>query len=255
MKSSSHSKSSSEEVVKVNESDRKDAFEESVKPKSSFIALIDSYIARDPAAKSRVEIFLTSTGLHAVWWHFMSHGIYKLGLHIIANMLSKIGRWLFGIEIHPQVSIGKHLFIDHGMGIVIGATTKIGDNVSIYQGVTLGGITQADKGKRHPTIENNVVIGAGAKILGPITIHEGARVGSNAVVVKDVPKNATVVGVPGRIVVEKECKEKDGFVAYAGTDTGQDEISKLNKEVEDLEKVVEQLKKKINNSNNHKSGT
>lgn len=162
---------------------------------------IKSYIRtvkkRDPAAKSTLEVLLCYPGLHALAFHRMNHWLWKNHLRLIARFLSSTARVLTGIEIHPAAHIGKHFFIDHGMGVVIGETTKIGDNVTLYHGVTLGG-TQWEHGIRHPQIGNDVVVGAGAKLLGPIHIGNGARIGSNAVVVKDVAAEATVIGIPAR---------------------------------------------------------
>jgi len=153
---------------------------------------------RDPAAVNYVEVLLTYSGLHAIISHRIAHRIHILKIPFIPRLLSQLNRFITGIEIHPGAQIGNGLFIDHGMGVVIGETSIIGDNVTIFQGATLGG-TGKEKGKRHPTIGNNVVIGAGAKVLGNITIGDNVQIGANAVVVKEVPANATVVGVPGRI--------------------------------------------------------
>ena len=183
---------------------------------------IRSVFERDPAARSTLEVLLAYPGLHAVWIHRVSHRLWRWRLKLIARVLSQLARWLTGIEIHPGATIGNRFFIDHGMGVVIGETADIGDDCTLYHGVTLGG-TSWEKAKRHPTLGNNVVVGAGAKILGPITLGDNARVGSNSVVVKDVPANATVVGIPGRIVIVKEdantekrraMAEKIGFDAY-----------------------------------------
>ncbi|PPR34717.1 MAG: Serine acetyltransferase [Alphaproteobacteria bacterium MarineAlpha6_Bin4] len=163
------------------------------------IELLDTYKKKDPASRSYLEIFLCYPGLHAIFFHKIANMIWKLRLKLISRIFSNISRFLTGVEIHPAVSIGKNLFIDHGMGIVIGETTIIGDNVSIYQGVTLGG-TKSVKKKRHPTINDNVVIGAGAKILGPINIGKNSKIGANSVVIKDVPSNTTVIGIPARII-------------------------------------------------------
>lgn len=183
---------------------------------------------RDPAARNSFEVLTAYPGVHALLWHRVSHLLWRLHLKWIARMLSQTSRLLTGIEIHPGAKIGRRFFIDHGMGVVIGETAVIGDDVTLYHGVTLGG-TSWSKGKRHPTLGNNVVIGAGAKVLGPITLSDGSRVGSNAVVVKDVPENATVVGIPGHIVSVKAKDEssekreafakKIGFDAY-GTSSG-----------------------------------
>jgi serine O-acetyltransferase len=162
---------------------------------------IRSVFDRDPAARSTWEVLTCYPGLHAVWGQRISHWLWTHGLKWLARLNSNLGRWLTGIEIHPGAKIGRRLFIDHGMGVVIGETAEIGDDVTLYQGVTLGGVSW-NKGKRHPTLGNNVVVGAGAKVLGPFTVGEGARVGSNAVVVREVPPGATVVGIPARVVQE-----------------------------------------------------
>ncbi len=160
---------------------------------------IRSVKERDPAAKSTLEIVLFYPGLHAIWMHRVAHRLYRLGVPLVPRFISHLGRAWTGIEIHPGATLGPGFFIDHGMGVVIGETTEIGCNVTIYQGVTLGG-TGKEKGKRHPTVGDNVVIAAGAKVLGPVHIGSNSRVGAGAVVVADVPENCTVVGVPGRIV-------------------------------------------------------
>jgi serine O-acetyltransferase len=175
---------------------------------------------RDPAARSTWEILTTYPGVHALIIHRASHGLWNIGLKWLARLSSHIGRWLTGIEIHPGATIGRRVFIDHGMGVVIGETAEIGDDSTLYHGVTLGGTTWK-KGKRHPTLGKGVVIGAGAKVLGPILIGDGAKIGSNAVVVKDVPPGATAVGIPARILDSEQAKqraetaEKMGFSAYA----------------------------------------
>ena len=188
---------------------------------------IDCVFERDPAARNRIEVLTTYPGVHAVMAHRVSHKLWNWKLKWLARMNSAIARWLTGIEIHPGATIGHRFFIDHGMGVVIGETAHIGDDCTLYHGVTLGG-TSWLKGKRHPTLGNNVVVGAGAKVLGPIELGEGARVGSNAVVVKNVPAGATVVGIPGRVVTKNAEKgehherraafaEKIGFDAYGTT--------------------------------------
>ena len=153
---------------------------------------------RDPAARSSLEILLTYPGMHAIWFHRCAHWLWTHRLRLAGRLLSHISRFLTGIEIHPGASIGPGFFIDHGMGVVIGETAEVGENVTLYHGVTLGG-TSWNKGKRHPTLESDVVVGAGAKILGPIVIGARTRVGANAVVVKEVPPDSVVVGVPGKI--------------------------------------------------------
>ncbi|GLK87905.1 serine O-acetyltransferase [Pseudomonas turukhanskensis] len=195
---------------------------------------IQSVFHRDPAARNAFEVLTCYPGLHAIWLHRLSGWLWLAGWKWLARMVSNFGRWLTGIEIHPGAKIGKRFFIDHGMGIVIGETAEIGDDVTLYQGVTLGG-TSWNKGKRHPTLESGVVVGAGAKVLGPFTVGANAKVGSNAVVTKAVPAGATVVGIPGRIIVkaddEVEAKrqaiaEKLGFDAYGVSQDMPDPIAK-----------------------------
>jgi serine O-acetyltransferase len=160
---------------------------------------ITSIMERDPAPKSRLEVLLCYPGLHAVWAYRFTHRLYMLRLYLLARLVSQWARAVTGIEIHPGAEIGQRLFIDHGMGVVIGETAIVGDDVTIYQGVTLGG-TGKEKGKRHPTVRSRVVIGAGAQILGNITVGENSRVGAASVVIDDVPDNSTIVGVPGHII-------------------------------------------------------
>ena len=161
---------------------------------------------RDPAARTVFEVLTCYPGIHAIMLHRLNHRLWNWNLKWPARFLSAIGRWLTGIEIHPGATIGRRFFIDHGMGVVIGETAVIGDDCTLYHGVTLGG-TSWQKGKRHPTLGNNVVIGAGAKVLGPILVNDGARIGSNTVVLKEVPADATVVGVPGRMVTREADKK------------------------------------------------
>ncbi len=163
---------------------------------------IQSILDRDPAATSKVEAFFMYPGLHALWAHRVAHWFYRRRLRLVARFISEIARFVTGIEIHPGATIGEGFFVDHGMGTVIGETTEIGNNVTLYQGVTLGG-TGKEKGKRHPTLEDNVVIGVGATVLGSITVGQNAKVGAGAVVVNPVPPNSTVVGVPGHVVVRE----------------------------------------------------
>jgi serine O-acetyltransferase len=178
--------------------------------------VIAAYRERDPAARSWIEVLLCYPGLHAVLWHRLSHGLWRRGLWLPARMSAHLGRFLTGIEIHPAARIGRRLIIDHGMGVVIGETAEVGDDVYLYHGVTLGG-TSSERGKRHPTLGNNVIVGAGAKILGAILIGDGARVGANAVVVQPVAAGVTVVGIPAR-PVERDPMRKPmpapTFVAY-----------------------------------------
>jgi serine O-acetyltransferase len=178
---------------------------------------------RDPAARNSFEVLTTYPGVHAMLFHRLCHRLWNIGFKWPARFLSSIARWLTGIEIHPAARIGRRFFIDHGMGVVIGETAEIGDDCTLYHGVTLGG-TAWEKGKRHPTLGNGVIIGAGAKVLGPVHVGDGGRIGSNAVVMKDVPAGATVIGVPGHIArrhkkadekKRREFAEKIGFDAYA----------------------------------------
>jgi len=163
---------------------------------------IKSAIAKDPAAKNALEVVLCYPGLHAVWFHRIAHFLYTKRMYLIARFTSHVSRFLTGIEIHPGAKIGRRVFIDHGMGIVIGETAEIGDDALLYKGVVLGG-TSLEREKRHPTIGKNVVVGSNACILGPIRVGDGAKIGSGSVVVKDVPDGATVVGIPGKVVEKK----------------------------------------------------
>lgn len=192
---------------------------------------IYSVFDRDPAARSFWEVITCYPGVHALFMHRLAHALWHWRLRWLARFLSYISRFLTGIEIHPGATIGRRFFIDHGMGVVIGETAEIGDDVTLYHAVTLGG-TSWNKGKRHPTLANGVVIGAGAKVLGPITVGAGAKVGSNAVVVKDVPAGSTAVGNPARIIepekenARKEQAEKLGFSAYAVVKDMDDPLAK-----------------------------
>lgn len=186
---------------------------------------VASVFARDPAARNTFEVLTTYPGVHALLAYRLSHGLWRRGFKWLARFTSAVARWLTGVEIHPGATIGRRFFIDHGMGVVIGETAEIGDDCTLYHGVTLGG-TVWNKGKRHPTLGNNVVVGAGAKVLGPITVGHGARIGSNAVVVKDVPEGTTAIGVPSRIIRPAQSEqeerrramaEKMGFDAYGVT--------------------------------------
>ena len=160
---------------------------------------VRSVLENDPAARSKLEVVLCYPGLHALWFHRVNHYLWNRGLRLAARWMSQLARFLTGIEIHPAAQIGRRLFIDHGMGVVIGETSTVGDDVTIYQGVTLGG-TGREHGKRHPTVGNGVVIGSGAKVLGNITVGDNARIGAGSVVLRSVPENSTVVGVPAHIM-------------------------------------------------------
>ncbi len=198
---------------------------------------IDSVLERDPAAKSRFEVLLCYPSVKAMMYHRLAHKLYLGGHTTLARWISQHSRHVTGIEIHPGASIGKGFFIDHGDGVVIGETTVIGDNVTLYQGVTLGG-TGKDVGKRHPTIGNNVTVGAGAKVLGPFTVGDNSKIGASAVVLKEVPPNCTVVGNPGRIVRRKgECKGVDLDHIHL-PDPVKAHIVCLEKRVDELEKEL-----------------
>ena len=209
---------------------------------------------RDPAARSYLEILTTYPGVHAILIHRLSHKLWSIKLFWLGRFLSHIGRFLTGIEIHPGAKIGSNFFMDHGLGIVIGETTEIGENVTIYQGVTLGGIMPSIESdsqrnqKRHPTIGNNVIIGSGAQILGSITVGDYARIGANSVVSKDVPSNVTVAGVPAREFARSA--EKQNFKPYgvsvSDTDPREKTLNLLLKKVENLEKKIKIIEKKNN---------
>ncbi len=201
---------------------------------------------RDPAAKSVLEVVLTYSGLHAIIMYRIAHWFYNRKLFLIARIISQFARFLTGIEIHPGAKIGEGLFIDHGTGVVIGETTEIGDNVTIYQGVTLGG-TGKEKGKRHPTIGNNVVISSGAKVLGSITVGDNVKIGAGSVVLKPVPPNCTVVGVPGKIVRRNGERVKN--VAEIDLrhdllpDPVADSLSLITENIKRLEKRIDELER------------
>ena len=196
---------------------------------------IDTVFHRDPAAVNFLEVLLTYSGLHAIIFYRITHALRKMGVPFFPRWLSQVGRFFTGIEIHPGARIGNRFFIDHGMGVVIGETTIIGDDVLLYQGVTLGG-TGLEKGKRHPTIGNNVVVGTGAKVLGNITIGDNSYIGANAVVIKDVPPNSTVVGVPGRITKQDGKKIDVSLDHIHVLDPLLAEIDELKRRIDKLEK-------------------
>ncbi len=201
---------------------------------------LQAVLDRDPAARNYLEILLTYPGVHALIFHRVASWLHKkVGLELLARIVSNLGRFITGIEIHPGARIGDGFFIDHGMGVVIGETAEIGDNVTLFQGVTLGG-TGKERGKRHPTVEDNVVIGAGANVLGSITIGENSRIGSGSVVIDSVPPNSTVVGIPGRVV--RRDGEKVQTVSLDHTDLPDpvvESIQTLQQRVEELENRLE----------------
>ena len=209
---------------------------------------IASVFERDPAARTTWEVLTCYPGLHALYIHKLARWFWLHGLRWLGRATSHVGRLLTGIEIHPGAQIGRRVFIDHGMGVVIGETAEIGDDVTLYHEVTLGGTSWA-KGKRHPTLGKGVVIGAGAKVLGPITVGDGAKIGSNAVVVKDVPANATVVGVPGRVLEEVAPQHAARFAAYAVVQNQDDPTGKaiqmLIEHSRELEEAVATLTAKL----------
>ena len=200
---------------------------------------------RDPAARSGLEVFLLYSGLHAVIWYRIAHWFFKHHLFFIARLLSQTAKWLTGIEIHPGATIGKGLLIDHGSGVVIGETAEIGDNCTIYQGVTLGG-TGKDKGKRHQTLGDNVMVGSGAKILGPFKVGDNSKIAANAVVLEEIPENCTAVGVPARIVRrdgQKLCNDMDQVHI---PDPVSQELCKLRQRIEHLESRLQEQQEEQN---------
>ncbi|HHQ69280.1 MAG TPA: serine O-acetyltransferase [Halothiobacillaceae bacterium] len=223
---------------------------------------IDSVFARDPAARNRWEVALTYPGLHAVWWHRVAHWLWQRNWRLLARLISNVSRWLTGIEIHPGARIGRRFFIDHGMGVVIGETAEIGDDCTLYHGVTLGGTTWQE-GKRHPTLKNGVVIGAGAKILGPLVLGEGVRVGSNAVVLKDAPAQSTLVGIPARIVgkrpatseAQRRIAHRLGFDAYGVAQDMPDPVATVVDRLLDHVNALDQRLAEIAESVNELGGT
>ena len=202
-----------------------------------------SVLQRDPAARSKIEVFLCYPGVHAILFYRLAHMLWNRNFFTTARLISAFGRFLTGVDIHPAARIGKNLFIDHATGLVIGETAEIGDDVTLYHGVTLGG-TSSHQGKRHPTLGNRVIVGAGAKLLGPITIGDDARIGSNAVVLKDVPAAATAVGVPAQIVRHRNKNTEKCFEAYAAEKT-----DPMLKAVEELKAQIKNLEKQLDSRN------
>ncbi|MCM3737720.1 serine O-acetyltransferase [Bacillus cytotoxicus] len=198
---------------------------------------IEVIFEQDPAARSYIEVILTYSGLHAIWAHRIAHAFYKRKFFFFARVISQMSRFFTGIEIHPGATIGRKFFIDHGMGVVIGETCEIGDNVTIYQGVTLGG-TGKEKGKRHPTIKDNVLIATGAKVLGSITVGENSKIGAGSVVLKEVPAHSTVVGIPGRVVIQNGVKVGQELNHCDLPDPIFDKLKALEEEIEQLKRQV-----------------
>lgn len=196
---------------------------------------------QDPAARSSFEVILTYSGLHAIWAYRFAHALFKRNFFFLARAVSQIARFFTGIEIHPGAQIGRRFFIDHGMGVVIGETCIIGDDCTIFQGVTLGG-TGKEKGKRHPTLHNNVLVASGAKVLGSITIGENSKIGAGSVVLKDVPPNATVVGIPGKVVIQDGVKVRRKLDHQDMPDPVQDLCDSLSRRMAALELELRNLK-------------
>ncbi len=217
---------------------------------------INSVYERDPAARSTLEVLLCYPGLHAVYFHKLSHFLWEHKLRLLARLVSQFARFITGIEIHPGAKIGKRFFIDHGMGVVIGETAEIGDDVTIYHGVTLGG-TSWKKEKRHPTIENNVMIGVGAKILGPLTVGHDSKIGANSVVVNGVPPHSTVVGIPAKSAKRDESEVHDNIDLEHNRlfDPAFYEISLLKSKISELEKRIQGIEAGDMHGSNPQSGT
>ncbi|MDM8102156.1 MULTISPECIES: serine O-acetyltransferase [Oceanobacillus] len=209
---------------------------------------MDVVFEQDPAARTYFEVMLTYSGVHAIWAHRIAHWLYNKNLKFLARFISQFSRFITGIEIHPGAKIGRRLFIDHGMGVVIGETCEIGDNVTIFQGVTLGG-TGKEQGKRHPTIEDNAMVSTGAKVLGAITIGENSKIGGGSVVLKNVPANATVVGVPGQVVVQDGIRLNRDLDHQNIPDPVAEKCKSLQEQIEELKAEMEHLKK--GRMNNH----
>ncbi|MHB1285387.1 MAG: serine O-acetyltransferase [Leptospirales bacterium] len=199
---------------------------------------------RDPAARSRLEVLLTYSGFHAIAMHRLAHWVHSLGLRVVARLISAFSRFATGIEIHPGARIGPGFFIDHGMGVVIGETTEIGTDVTLFQGVSLAGNGKDRGQKRHPTLGDHVLVGAGAKILGNIRIGEGVRVGANAVVLQSIPSHCTVVGIPGRVVRTKESGYPEAYLNH------QDMPDPFLERIESLEKIISDLREELDSARN-----
>ena len=207
---------------------------------------IGCILERDPAARSRWEVLTCYPGLHALYIHKLARWFWSHGMRWLGRFTSHLGRWLTGIEIHPGARVGRCVFIDHGMGVVIGETAEVGDGCTIYQGVTLGGTSLYRGEKRHPTLGEGVVVGAGAKILGGFTVGAGARIGANSVVVKEVPAGATVVGIPGRIVEEHASQTAERFAAYAVVQEQDDPYAKAIQQLVEHSQELEQALRVLN---------
>ncbi|RFU70264.1 serine O-acetyltransferase [Bacillus sp. V59.32b] len=203
---------------------------------------IEVIFDQDPAARSYIEVILTYSGLHAIWNHRLAHALYKRKFYFIARCISQASRFFTGVEIHPGAQIGRRFFIDHGMGVVIGETCEIGDNVTVFQGVTLGG-TGKEKGKRHPTIKDNVLIATGAKVLGSIIIGENSKIGAGSVVLKEVPPSSTVVGIPGKVVIRDGVRVNKDLNHTDLPDPTGDRFKEMEKEIAALKMELKNLKR------------
>ena len=211
----------------------------------SFREDIEAVFQRDPAARSRLEVVFCYPGIHALMFHRLAHRLWRDGWLFGGRFVSQLGRFMTGIEIHPGAVIGRRFFIDHGMGVVIGETAEIGDDVTLYQGVTLGGVS-LDPGKRHPTLGNGVVVGAGAAVLGPFTVGDGARVGSNAVVVREVPSGVTVTGIPARPSGPRAVRDEAFCFTPYGATPGTLTVDPVSRSLERLAERVHELEERVN---------
>jgi serine O-acetyltransferase len=213
---------------------------------------IEVVFEQDPAARTHIEVMLTYSGLHAIWAHRIAHFLFKRKMFFLARVVSQVSRFFTGIEIHPGAKIGRRFFIDHGMGVVIGETCEIGNNVTVFQGVTLGG-TGKEKGKRHPTIKDNALIATGAKVLGSIVIGENSKVGAGSVVLQDVPPNSTVVGIPGRVVIQDGIKVKNSKDLNHSDlpDPVLDKMKELEKEIKNLKEEIKKKEGARDNAHSH----
>ncbi|GAE93780.1 serine acetyltransferase [Gracilibacillus boraciitolerans JCM 21714] len=218
----------------------------------SFIKLlkqdIDVVFDQDPAARTYFEVCLTYSGLHAIWSHRIAHAFFRKKFFFLARVISQISRFFTGIEIHPGAKIGTRFFIDHGMGVVIGETCEIGNNVTIYQAVTLGGTGGKEKGKRHPTIKDNVLIATGAKVLGSITIGESSKIGAGSVVLKDVPAHSTVVGIPGRVVIQNGEKVRKDLDHHKLPDPISEVLKEMEDEIQSLKIELKEIQGGVNHN-------
>lgn len=208
--------------------------------------------SRDPAARSSLEVVLAYPGFHVIRFHRLAHRLYKRGLYLPARVVSHLGRFLTGIEIHPGAAIGERVFIDHGMGVVIGETAVVGDDCTLYQGVTLGG-TGKTRGKRHPTLEAGVVVGVGAKVLGDVTIGEGARIGGGAVVLRDVPAHTTAVGIPARAVGWTDPNSGESRRVETMPDPQRDALVAITQRIEELEEETRKLRQALQDAERARS--